>query len=100
MCTETVIKTIERVCEGQCNYVVHQSESTNSVYCTLQLGNAITNFRISDHPQKRHNMHCFIYYKNTKKATMARFITNVIKDLKRKSFYLFVESITSIIEYA
>ncbi len=54
MCTETILKTIQKTCEGKCEYFIHQSDTTNSVYCTLRWGNAITHFRISDHKQKPH----------------------------------------------
>ena len=35
MCTETILKTIQKTCEGKCEYFIHQSDTTNSIYCTL-----------------------------------------------------------------
>ena len=100
MCTETILRTIQKTCEGKCCYRVQLSETTNSVYCTLWWGNARTHFRISDHKQKPHKMRSFVYHKGTKVAGMERFINNAIRDLKTKSLYVLLENMPTIIEYA
>ena len=100
MCTETILKTIQKTCEGKCEYFIHQSDTTNSIYCTLKWGNATTHFRISDHKQKPHKMRSFVYHKGTKVTGMQRFINNAIRDLKTKSLYVLLESMPTITEYA
>lgn len=100
MCTETILKVIQKSCEGKCDYRIQLSETTNSVYCTLWWGSAKTHFRISDHQQKPHRMRSFVYGDRTKVANMERFIKNAIRDLKTKSLYVILEGMPTIIEYA
>ena len=93
MTQETVIKAINRVCNGHCEYDIRLSESTKSVYCTLYLGEVATSFRVSDHYSSKRKLRAFIYQKNTKTKSAERFIRNAVKDLYRKSLYTTIESI-------
>ena len=89
----TVVKAINRVCNGYCEYEIKLSESTKSVYCTLYLGEVSTSFRISDHYSKKKALRTFVYQKNTKTKSAERFIRNAVKDLYRKSLYTAIESV-------
>ncbi len=100
MTAETIIKTIGRTCDGKCTYWIDQSGTTNSIYCTLKYGNATTHFRVSDHQQKYRKMRSFVFHKGTRVAGLERFINNAIKALKKKSLYIVLESMPTIIEYA
>ena len=89
----TVVKAINRVCNGYCEYEIKLSESTKSVYCTLYLGEVSTSFRISDHYSKKKALRTFVYQKNTKTKSAERFIRNAVKDLHRKTLYTAIENL-------
>lgn len=99
MTTTTIIKTINKMCDGKCLYQVEQSKTTNSIYCTMQYGNAVTHFRVSDHHQTPRKIRSFVISKGTRVVSLERFINNAIKDLKKKSLYIVLESMPTIIEY-
>ncbi len=99
MTAETIIKTIDRMCDGQCAYWINQSETTNSIYCTMKHGNAVTHFRVSDH-QTSKRIRSFVFGKRTKVVSLERFINNALKDLKTKYIYTILESISTTVECA
>lgn len=95
MTQQTVISIIQRECTGNAEFSIVGSLTTSSVYCIIKVGNAETKFRISDHyaPKHKRNIRTLVYGENTKKESVARFVRNVIKDMKVKSTIIAFEKI-------
>lgn len=95
MTQQGVISIIERVCTNKAEITIVGSNTTESVYCIIKVGTAITKFRISDHfaPKKTGHIRTLVWGKSTKKEHIERFIENTIHTLKTKSAMIAMERI-------
>ena len=96
MTQETVIKTIQRFCNGKAAFSIHGAISTESVYCVIRVGNAETKIRVSDHkaPKNKNFIKTFVWGKHTKTETIERFVANTIEYLRHKSINIAMENIS------
>lgn len=95
MTQERVINIVKRVCSGKAEISIYGAISSQSVYCTIKVGNAETKIRISDH--HKHDDHCklrtLVWGKSTTKEHIERFMLNTIHKLKAKSTMMAMERI-------
>lgn len=71
------------------NYEINPSNTTNSIYITIQIKNHTVVIRLSDHETTRN----FTYYyisKNTKMSKVIAIISNVLDKKLRKDLYTFL----------
>ena len=99
MSNETIIQTVRKACEGRCQIVDFRQSATNSLYFAISNGNAIAYFRISDHPTHR-KTRGFTVSKNTKRASVERYVESSIKWLERRSLCMAFEKINAKAIYA
>ena len=84
---ERIIKVVKVACEGRCNLVeIRESEKTDSLYFTINNGNAQTFFRVSDHPT-RQKIKSFTVSKSTKMTALERYVISTINRLNKYSLY-------------
>lgn len=92
MTNETIIKTVKKECNGKCLVEFYKSISSESLYFRISKGDIGYCFRISDHPTKC-LIKSFTVSKNTKSKSVARFVSNCIKRMNKKSLYRTFEEV-------
>ena len=95
---ERIIKAVRYACEGRCSIVaIKESETTDSLYFTIDNGKISTFFRISDHPT-RQKIKSFTVSKNTRMDAIVRFVVSTISRMDRCSLYRILDSLS--VEFA
>ena len=92
---ERIIKVVKFACEGRCNLVnIKESETTDSLYFTIDNGRAQLFFRVSDHPTKQ-RIKSFTVSKSTKMTSLERYVVSNINRLNRCSLYNILDSLSA-----
>ena len=92
MTNDTIIKTVKKECNGKCFVDFYKAESSESLYFRISKGDIGYCFRISDHPTKC-VIKSFTVSKNTKTKSVARFVSNCIRRMNKKSLFKTFEEI-------
>ena len=92
---ERIIKAVKYACEGRCDLIaIKESETTNSLYFTIDNGRSHIFFRISDHPTKQ-KIKSFTVSKNTRMDAVVRFVLARINYMEICSLYRALDSLSA-----
>lgn len=84
MTKELIIKIVKKICGEKYDLDVIESAVSNSLYFSIKGEFATTYFRISDHDTWRH-VRSMTLKKNTKQASVERYVRNSIKIFEKRS---------------
>lgn len=96
MTQKNVIDIIRKTCPKKAEFLIIESQSTESVYCKVKVGLVGTTFRISDHKaaKKNRNIRTLVWGKSTTKEHIERFVKNTVRNLEGKSIHIAMDNLS------